>query len=220
MRTRLLALSLLLSALPPAAQAGVILRGPTEPVEVGDLCEIFVGGIEHEALPQAVLKWWPRENVQVRPAMTWAGEPFILFRSKVPGEVFFWVAILRDGKVDYSEIVIDVGGSILDPPDPLDLAEYVQRLTGKVQSTSHDDVAEVFQGLAAEIAEGKFRGSSQILNATSAGIFGDGHTKRREWIDWFNTLAEHLLTDLRLVSNSQWSDAYQIIATVLEGARE
>ena len=202
--------------MPLVAQAEVSLTGPTSPVEVGELYEVFVSGIPHEALPQTVIKWWPRENVQVRPAMTWAGEPFILLRSTTPGEFFLWVAILSDREVDYAEIVIDIGGDIPDPPDPepIDLADYVLDLTEEVQSSSHSTIAGVFQDLSEEIGEGEFRGSSQILNTTSARMFTENVNK--EWVDWFNTLAQYLL-DTKLVTNKQWSEAYQVVATVLEG---
>jgi hypothetical protein len=220
MRLRSLAIALGLLLLPSVAWAKITLYGPDGPIEANDYAQITVSGVANEALRGALLKHSPRERTNLIAAWTWAGDPLILFRSKVPGKFLLWVAVQREMEVDYVEIIIDVRGSIPDPdpdPEPADLAEYVQKLTKDVQSHLHGEIVEVFQGLVTRIDKGDLRGSSQILAETSAKLFGERRTEHREWIAWWNVLAQHLL-NRKLVTNDQWAEAYRVVTGVLKGA--
>jgi len=102
--------------------AEVSIDGPDGPVQPGRYVQLDVRGIPDEALPKTKLIHFPRDDVQVIPAKTWGGDPFILFLADQPGNYLLAVAVVQiEGtgvtppklidavSLDYAEIVIQVG---------------------------------------------------------------------------------------------------------------
>ena len=110
-------LAVLLSlAVCPFARADVSIEGPSE-VEAGDYAQLNVLGLDAERLSSALVKYFPRERVNVIPAKTWAGDPMILFRAKNQGTYLLWVAAPGPTGIDQAEIEIQVGP--LPNPEPI-----------------------------------------------------------------------------------------------------
>jgi hypothetical protein len=109
-------LALAASVLFPASMLSALeIEGPTTPIEPGEYVQLFVRGLDSADLPNARVVHWPRQRVQVVPAQTWGGGPFIWFGARLPGEYF--LAIISGD--DYAEAIIQVGEGKPDPsPDP------------------------------------------------------------------------------------------------------
>jgi hypothetical protein len=89
--------------------------GPTK-IEVREFATLTVKGATAAELPQSRLIYWPRKGCQVIPAVTWGGEPFILFTARQPGEYLLAVVIHSQDGDAYAELTITVGNP--DPPPP------------------------------------------------------------------------------------------------------
>lgn len=109
---------ILFLALCGPALAEIKIVGPTEPIAAGEYTQLTVSGVTAAALPTAKLVLWPREKTQLIAAQTWTGEPLILFQSKQAGKYLIALSIPKDGKIDYGEIVVTVGGEVPLPPSP------------------------------------------------------------------------------------------------------
>ncbi|KKL91755.1 hypothetical protein LCGC14_1891510 [marine sediment metagenome] len=111
-------LALAASVLFPASMLSALeIEGPTTPIEPGEYVQLFVRGLDSADVPNARVVHWPRQRVQVVPAQTWGGGPFIWFGARLPGE-YFLAVISGD---DYAEAIIQVGEGKPDPdpkPDP------------------------------------------------------------------------------------------------------
>lgn len=93
------------------------IEGPATSIEPGEYVQLFVRGLNAADLPKARVIHWPRERVQVVPAQTWGGGPFLWFGARLPGEYF--LAVFSGG--DYAEFIVRVGEGQPDPdpkPDP------------------------------------------------------------------------------------------------------
>jgi len=134
--------------------AAVELDGPTEPIEAGEYCQIFVRDMADDDLPKARVIYWPRNRVIVVPAKTWGGEAFIWFGARVEGVYLLAVAVPRDNVLDYAETTIIVGKGDDDvdpdpPPPPPPPPGPIQEMTVLVvEETSVPRTEEQVQMLA------------------------------------------------------------------------
>jgi hypothetical protein len=115
---RLLMIPLLLILSISTAVAEITIDPPPDKVEVGEDIDLFVKGIDYTELPNAKVIYFPRD-IRVRPSLSWGLEPFITVRAKKAGEYLLAVAATLDDKLEYTEVIIVVGGDDTDPqPDP------------------------------------------------------------------------------------------------------
>jgi len=113
-----LIVALALFAGPPAEPT----MSGAESVEVGQYARLDVSGVPLESLPQADVTIWPENGTEKIEAQNWSGQPYILFRSSVPGEYLVKVvAPILDGKVATLIVlrhVIEVRGPPAPPVPP------------------------------------------------------------------------------------------------------
>lgn len=108
---------LALAANPSTTDTGIILIGPTGPIEPGEYVQIFVEGVAEDQVQTTLVKYWPRTRTVIIPARLWTGETFILFTSKSPGEYIIQVIGAKNNTVRYAECIVTVGGEDPEPPN-------------------------------------------------------------------------------------------------------
>ncbi len=103
-------------------------------------------------------------------------------------------------------------------PPPVDLSEYVRRLTAEVSAKESEfpEVSQLFFSLAGRISKGELRGSEQIFPATAAALFGPEGKSRQNWKTWHKAVMTHLRDDLHLGLDEQWADAYKTIGEAVK----
>ena len=148
------------------------------------------------------------------------GNPVLVFWCKTPGRY----AVIADVNVppDQFELIIHefVVGKVgpdpdPPPPPPSDLSEFTVGLVKSLDiKTKRPAVAKLFQDAIPKINSGKLRGSKAIVEAVSKPIAAMGSTK---WQAFSSLLFQHLLNDLKLVRQAQWSDAYRQIVSGIGG---
>jgi hypothetical protein len=205
------------------AVAGLEISQPPDEVAPGDDVELIVSGINYQQLPQATLRYFPRNQVRVRGTLSWGLEPRIDFRARLPGEYLVFVSATIDGKNEYSEVIIVVGDKPPDPPPPppppppSDLSAFVADLIEELDiETGTSEVAGFFQDAVPKVDSDELRGSKAIVEAVTKRIAAMNSTK---WKAFSSLLYGHLLNELQLVSQSQWSDAYKEVVLGLGGVK-
>lgn len=110
-------------------------------------------------------------------------------------------------------------------PPPVDLSEYVKRLTDDVEAKGREfsGVSDIFFDLARRIRTGEFRSSSAAIlgetsdvGATSDALFGKAGVARANWKAWYGALRTYLLNDMVLIEPKQWSDAFEVIGEAVK----
>ncbi len=114
---RLLVACLLLLSL--GASPPIVIDGPAR-LDAGDMAQFTCRGLEPSAIGAARVIVWPRDKTTVIPAISWGGEPFVLFQSKTNGTYLIAVAVNNPGgdTILYGEKVVVVGTGPAPPPGP------------------------------------------------------------------------------------------------------
>jgi hypothetical protein len=111
-RITIFALALLVTAV--AWGQGVVLVGPTAPIDPKDFAQIMVSGLTDQDLPAARVEWAPAAGVTLIPAKTWGGQPFLWFSSRVPGK--FTVTVTVNGwRKSFDSALVDAKAARIDP---------------------------------------------------------------------------------------------------------
>ncbi len=98
-----------------------------------------------------------------------------------------------------------------------DLSAFVTNLVDELSIDSGTaEVASFFQDAIPQVDSDKLRGSKAIVEAVTKRIARMGSVK---WKAWQSLLYSHLLNDLKLVTQAQWSSAYKQVALGLGGAK-
>jgi len=192
--------------------------GPTE-VELGTPAIFTIKDLPAEHLDKFDWQVFGKpDDAMVLDLADRQGNPVLIFWCRTPGRY----AVIADVNVppDQFELIIHefvVGEVSPDPPLPptSDLSAFTAGLIERLEiKTKRPVVAKLFQDTIPKIDSSKLRGSKAIVEAVSKPIAAMGSTK---WQAFSSLLFQHLLNDLKLVTQAQWSDAYRQVVSGIGG---
>ncbi len=100
----------------PVPVSSISIDGPANSA-VNNYVNLTVKGLSPAELQNAKLMWWPRQDMEVLPVQTWAGEPLLLVRANKPHLYLFQIMAVQNNKLVYAEHTVLFNGDT--PPDPL-----------------------------------------------------------------------------------------------------
>lgn len=141
-------------------------------------------------------------------AWEWPGHPEIVC-----------LLFASDGKTIVTDryVIPADGDDPFVPPPADDLSIYVNDLADVLSIDGRQQVADMFAAAVPKINSDKLRGSQAIVGAVGKPIAALESVK---WKSFSKLLFEHLLNDLKLVTQSQWATAYESIVVGLESKGE
>lgn len=201
-----------------------VIDGPIK-VETGQPAAFTLQGVPAEFLDLCEWQVFNRPNdATVLDLADRAGNPVLVFWSRTPG-TYAIIADVNMPPVDFHLLTLQftVGQPEPPPPPPLppppppsDLSAFVENLVDELGIDSDtSQVAGFFQAAVPKIDDGSLRGSRAIVEAVSKPLAGMG----TKWKAFSSLLFTHLLHDVRLVTQSQWSDGYKEVALGLGGVK-
>lgn len=153
-----------------------------------------------------------------------------LFWTRTPGKYIISALVIhwetKQGSSVSKKIVVakgpgndddDTNGDDNDDDSPSELSAFTADLVdelGIIIGTAR--VADFFLEAIPKIDDGSLRGSKAIVEAVTKRIADMESVK---WRAFSSLLYSHLLNDLKLVTQTQWSDAYKQVALGLGGAK-
>ena len=98
---------------------GLEIDGP-ETLAVAEYGDYAIRGLSLEQAKTAYVDVWPEAGTTIRPVLTWAGEPLLLFRARAPGQYRLLVVVpVSADRLVVAKKVIQVGTPQPEPkPDP------------------------------------------------------------------------------------------------------